>query len=136
MREYLENLRIGQDLINKLSSGEISWDRFKQLENDDTSGDAKTERDALNIFVQHLSTMYNNTDSGRKTPNKLTGDLEQDLTTLVGAFSPTERHKLSDRIVRSFAFFAGIRDFDSAETLLDATAENATFRNKEAVKNG
>ncbi len=136
MREYLENLRIGQDLINKLSSGEISWDRFKQPENDDTSGDAKTERDILNIFVQHLNTMYNNTDSGRKSPNKLTGDLEQDLTTLVGAFSPTERHKLSDRIVRSFAFFAGIRDFDSAETLLDSIAENATSRNREAVKNG
>lgn len=136
IREYLENLRIGQDLINKLYSGEISWDRFKQPKNDDTSGDAKTERDALNIFVQHLNTMYNNTDSGRKSPNKLTGDLEQDLTTLVGAFSPTERHKLSDRIVRSFAFFAGIRDFDSAETLLDSTAENATSRNKEAVKNG
>lgn len=136
IREYLENLRIGQDLINKLSSGEISWDRFRQPENDDTSGDAKTKRDALNIFVQHLNTMYNNTDSGRKSPNKLTGDLEQDLTTLVGAFSPTERHKLSDRIVRSFAFFAGIRDFDSAETLLDSTAENATSRNKEAVKNG
>lgn len=136
MREYLENLRIGQDLTNKLSSGEISWDRFKQLENDDTSGNVKTERDALNIFVQHLNTMYNNTNSGRKSSNKLTGDLEQDLMTLVGAFSPTERHKLSDRIVRSFAFFAGIRDFDSAETLLDATAENATLRNKEAVKNG
>ena len=136
IREYLENLRIGQDLIDKLSSGEISWDRFKQPKNDDMSGDAKTERDALNIFVQHLNTMYNNTDSGRKSPNKLTGDLEQDLTTLVGAFSPTGRHKLSDRIVRSFAFFAGIRDFDSAETLLDSTAENATSRNKEAVKNG
>ena len=136
IREYLENLRIGQDLINKLSSGEISWDRFKQPENDNMPIDAKTERDALNIFIQHLNTMYNNTDSGRKSPNKLTGDLEQDLTTLVGAFSPTERHKLSDRIVRSFAFFAGIRDFDSAETLLDSTAENATSRNKEAVKNG
>ena len=136
IREYLENLRIGQDLINKLSSGEISWDRFKQPENDHMPIGAKTERDALNIFIQHLNTMYNNTDSGRKTPNKLTGDLEQDLTTLVGTFSPTERHNLSDRIVRSFAFFAGIRDFDSAETLLDSTAENATSRNKEAVKNG
>ncbi len=136
IREYLENLRIGQDLINKLSSGEISWDRFKQPENDNTPIDAKTECDALNIFIQHLNTMYNNTDSGRKSPNKLTGDLEQDLTTLVGTFSPTERHSLSDRIVRSFAFFAGIRDFDSAETLLDSTAENATSRNKEAVKNG
>lgn len=136
IREYLENLKMGQDLIDKLSSGEISWDRFKQPENDDASGDAKTERDALNIFAQHLNTVYNNTNSGEKSPNKLTGDLEQDLTTLVGAFSPTERHKLSDRIVRSFAFFAGIRDFDSAETLLDSTAENATSRNKEAVKNG
>ena len=136
IREYLENLRVGQDLINKLSSGEISWDRFKQLENDDTSGDAKNERDVLNIFVQHLNTMYNNTDSGKKSPSKLTGDLEQDLMILVGAFSPTERHKLSDRIVRSFAFFAGIRDFNSAKTLLDSTAENATSRNKDAAKNG
>ena len=136
VREYLENLRIGQDLINKLSSGEISWDRYKQQKNDNTSGDTKTERDVLNIFAQHLNTMYNSTDSGKKSPNELTGNLEQDLTTLVGAFSPTERHKLSDRIVRSFAFFAGIRDFNSAKMLLDSTAENATSRNKDAVENG
>ena len=133
MRRYLENLRIGQNLITSLSSGKISWDRFKQ------PGDnieAKIEREALTIFAQHLKTLYNNTDSGRKTPFKLTDNLEQDLTSLVRAFSPNERHKLGDRIVRSFAFFAGIKDLDSAEALLDSTTENATLRNKEAERNG
>ena len=133
MRRYLENLRIGQNLITSLSSGKISWDRFKQPGD---NMEAKIEREALTIFAQHLKTLYNNTDSGRKTPFKLTDNLEQDLTTLVSAFSPNERHKLGDRIVRSFAFFAGIKDLDSAEVLLNSTAENTTLRNKNAVKNG
>ena len=133
MRRYLENLRIGQNLITSLTSGKISWDRFKQPGD---NMEAKIEREALTIFAQHLKTLYNNTDSGRKTPFKLTDNLEQDLTTLVSAFSPNERHKLGDRIVRSFAFFAGIKDLDSAEVLLDSTTENTTLRNKEAERNG
>ena len=133
MRRYLENLRIGQNLITSLSSGKISWDRFKQPGD---NMEAKIEREALTIFAQHLKTLYNNTDSGRKTPFKLTDNLEQDLTSLVSAFSPNERHKLGDRIVRSFTFFAGIKDLDSAEALLDSTTENTTLRNKEAERNG
>ena len=133
MRRYLENLRIGQNLITSLSSGKISWDRFKQPGD---NMEAKIEREALTIFAQHLKTLYNNTDSGRKTPFKLTDNLEQDLTSLVSAFSPNERHKLGDRIVRSFTFFAGIKDLDSAEALLDSTTENTTLRNKEAEKKG
>lgn len=133
MRRYLENLRIGQNLITSLSSGKISWDRFKQPGD---NMEAKIEREALTIFAQHLKTLYNNTDSGRKTPFKLTDNLEQDLTSLVSAFSPNERHKLGDRIVRSFTFFAGIKDLDSTEALLDSTTENTTLRNKEAERNG
>lgn len=133
MRRYLENLRIGQNLITSLSSGKISWDRFKQPGD---NMEAKIEREALTIFAQHLKTLYNNTDSGRKTPFKLTDNLEQDLTSLVSAFSPNERHKLGGRIVRSFTFFAGIKDLDSAEALLDSTTENTTLRNKEAERNG
>ena len=133
MRRYLENLRIGQNLITSLSSGKISWDRFKQPGD---NMEAKIEREALTIFAQHLKTLCNNTDSGRKTPFKLTDNLEQDLTSLVSAFSPNERHKLGDRIVRSFTFFAGIKDLDSAEALLDSTTENTTLRNKEAERNG
>lgn len=133
MRRYLKNLRIGQNLITSLSSGKISWDRFKQPGD---NMEAKIEREALTIFAQHLKTLYNNTDSGRKTPFKLTDNLEQDLTSLVSAFSPNERHKLGDRIVRSFTFFAGIKDLDSAEALLDSTTENTTLRNKEAERNG
>ena len=133
IRRYLENLRIGQNLITSLYSGKISWDRFKQPGD---NMEAKIEREALTIFAQHLKTLYSNTDSGRKTPFKLTDNLEQDLTTLVSAFSPNERHKLGDRIVRSFAFFAGIKDLDSAEALLNSTTENTTLRNKEAERNG
>ena len=136
IRDYLNSLKEGQELIDELSSGELSWDELAQAENDDAPDEIRKKHIILEIFAQHINTMYNNTEAGKKNPHKLSGDLEQDLTELIEAFSPTERHKLSDRVVRNFAYFAGVKDLDSAVLLLGTTAKNADTKNREAIKNG
>lgn len=132
IREYLKNLKEGQALVDGLLSGEISWDRFADTES--TTDDIRAERETLSIFAQHLNVLYNNTEFGKKEPKKITGDLKRDITELVDAFSPTERYSLSDRIVRNFAYFAGIKNFAEAEAFLNEKAEAADQRNRVAAK--
>ena len=135
IKEYLKTIQKGQNLVDELKTGQMGWDRFKSVHDGEMAQDAKSDYDALNIFAQHMNTMYNNTRMGRDNPRRMTGDIRQDITELTAAFSSSERHSLADRIVRSFAYFADITDFDSATSLLAEKTSSADKRNREAVMN-
>lgn len=136
IKEYLKIIQKGQNLVDELTTGQMSWDRFKSVHDGEMGPDAKSDYDTLNVFAQHMNTMYNNTRMGRDNPRRMTGDIRQDITELTTAFSSSERHSLADRIVRSFAYFAGIKDFDNATSLLAEKTSSADKRNREAVMNG
>lgn len=114
----------------------MSWDRFTPSNGNTMDSDAKSDYDTLKIFAQHMNTMYNSTKVGRDNPRRMTGDIQQDIMELTTAFSPSERHSLADRIVRSFAYFAGIEDFNSAMSVLSEKASLADKRNRETAEHG
>lgn len=134
--EYLNSIQDGQRMLDELSSGQMSWDRFTVASGEVMSPEVKKDYDTLATFVQHMNTMYNNTQAGRSNPRRMTGNLQQDATELAAVFSPSERHSLPDRIVRSFAYFAGIKDFDSAVAMLSEKSTAADRRNREAAARG
>lgn len=136
IKEYLKTIQKGQNLVDELTTGQMSWDRFKPVHDSEINPDTKSDYDALNVFAQHVNTMYNNTKLGRDNPRRMTGDIRQDITELMSVFSPSERHSIADRIVRSFAYFAGIKDLNSAMLLLSEKTSSADRRNRESVGNG
>jgi hypothetical protein len=125
LRDYLRSIERGQALTDQLSSGKISWN--------EVDGES---RQTLNIFAAHLNTLFNNTQAGKEKPRKLSGDLESDISELIQNFSPSERYDLPDRIVRMFAFSAGIRSFSEAKQYLEQKAKTADTRNRESARNG
>lgn len=135
IKEYLKTIQKGQNLVDELTTGAMGWDRFKSVHDGEMGQDTKSDYDILNVFAQHMNTMYNNTRMGRDNPRRMTGDIRQDITELTAAFSSSERHSLADRIVRSFAYFADITDFDSAMSLLAEKTSSADKRNREVVMN-
>lgn len=132
LRDYLQNLREGQTLLEQLASGEITWDNLQDGEN--IPVEVRRQRSVLQTFAQHLATMYNNLSANRDSHYELTGDLQTDVTNLVAKFAPTERHTLADRVVRSFAAFAGVKDLATAEQMLSAGAKRADARNRAAIE--
>ncbi len=124
MRQYAESLVLGQDMTDRLSSGELSWD---ELSSDD--------RRALKVYVDHLGMMSSQTQNGRAEKWKSSGDLRQDLADLEKLFGTTKRHNLANRAVRSFGYALGIRSANELLERMDAKVAMADARGRERYLN-
>ncbi len=124
VRNYLINIKEGNDLFNKISSGELSLSALSE-----------EQKQILKIFAEHLNTLYNNSNNGKENPRKLTGKIEEDLKELIPLFSATDRYDLPDRIVRMFGYAAGLKSYEIAMQYLDARKKYGDEKGRKNAKN-
>lgn len=124
MREYLENIEIGNEIFQKLNMGEVMMEELEP-----------PHLQILSTYLEHLSTLYNNTLAGKvqSEPHKLTGNIEVDMQNLVKLFSETGEldYNMPDRIVKMFGYFAGITTFEQAKKYFIERPQMADKRNRE-----
>ena len=100
--DYMNNIKVGNDLYLDIVSGKRTFESL-----------TFEEKNILDIFSSHLEVLQENkTQSKNMTLDNLS--LPDKIRVLSKEFSPTDRHSLPDRIIRSFAYYAG---FDSFENL-------------------
>ena len=104
--DYINNIELGNDIYLYLINN--SYDYSNLNEND---------INVLNIFVSHLSVLYDNLNINNKVDIKGLS-LDEKIKTLAEYFKPTDRYSLKDRIVRSFCYYAGISSFEQLKELI------------------
>ena len=130
VREYLNIIEYGDKLFEMFKEGNLQIDSTLPEEN----------RVILKKYCDMLNAMYNQTGKvkhdGKARTNS--GNLAQDLTELNELFSSDKNIHipLRDRIVRTFGYWGGIRDFEQAKTILEETLTQADKRNRETVRKG
>ena len=133
------NNRNLKEYLNTIEQGDILFEMFKagKLSIDDTLAD--DERRTLKKYSNMLNTLYNQTSRGKHLtgPRKNSGDLGQDLIELNALFEGDENihMPLKDRIVRTFGYWAGIRNFEQAKKIMEEIPEQADKQNRECAIN-
>ena len=122
LRKYLESQRDGQAVIDRINSGEASFDELS----DDEQKLART-------FVLHTVTAYNENQPDPKmqivVPDTITQDLIQTINQRMGV---TGLHNASDRMVRTFAGLAGYHGVNEMLAAMDSVRDAADERNRKA----
>lgn len=121
---YIDNIEKGDKLYKDLVNEKR---KFSDL--------TKEEKGLLKIFTSYLEVLYENTKEGSKSAiysdNML---LEEKLMFFANKFKPTDRIDLKDRIVRSFAYYAGYKTFDELKNDAYGFINEANKRNEIAAK--
>lgn len=128
IREYLENIEIGNYLFQQVSSNLIN---FEDL--------SSKEKNILSVFCSHLNTLYYNTQNGKnqKEEMKLSGNTIEDINRLFQLFSKngTEYSDLPDRIISMFCHFAGFDTFNEVKQYFIQKSIQADLRNRTLANN-
>ena len=125
--EYLNNIEYGNTLFLGISKGII---KFNDL--DDKS------KQILDVFSNHLAALYENTEKGSEEIFENLSTVEK-ITYFSRKFNPTSRYDLPDRIVRSFAYQAGIESFEQLKNIVINSVrekEEVSKKRSEELKNG
>ena len=125
--EYLNNIEYGNTLFLGISKGII---KFNDL--DDKS------KQILDVFSNHLAALYENTKKGSEEIFENLSTVEK-IAYFSRKFNPTSRYDLPDRIVRSFAYQAGIESFEQLKNIvINSVREKEVVSKKksEELKNG
>ena len=99
--DYMNNIKVGNDLYLDIVSGKRTFESL-----------TFEEKNILDIFSSHLEALQENKI---KSKNMILDNLSlpDKIRVLSKEFSPTDRHSLPDRIIRSFAYYAGFDSFES-----------------------
>ena len=104
--DYMNNIKVGNDLYLDIVSGKRTFESL-----------TFEEKNILDIFSSHLEALQENkTQSKNMTLDNLS--LPDKIRVLSKEFSPTDRHNLPDRIIRSFAYYAGFDSFESLNSYI------------------
>ena len=99
--DYMNNIKVGNDLYLDIVSCKRTFESL-----------TFEEKNILDVFSSHLEVLQENkTQSKNMTLDNLS--LPDKIRVLSKEFSPTDRHSLPDRIIRSFAYYAGFDSFES-----------------------
>ena len=134
------NSRDLEKYLNTIEQGDRLFEMFKsgKLQLDDTLPD--DNKVTLKKYSNMLNTLYNQTSKGKKIlePRMNSGNLEQDLTELNTLLNADENIHipLRDRIVRTFGYWAGIRNFEQAKKMLEETIKQADKTNRKIAEKG
>ena len=124
MRRYLENAKKNQGIMDRITRGELSYDEIPD--------EQKAEFDK---FIHHLETVYNQTQKGQESPIDTASEINKELLDSINeGLGATSRHTASDRMVRYFMFFNGIKSIDDALQKMDAARDRAETRNIETAR--
>lgn len=125
--EYLNNIEYGNTLFLGISKGII---KFNDLDN--------KSKQILDVFSNHLAALYENTKKGSEEIFENLSTVEK-IAYFSRKFSPTSRYDLPDRIVRSFAYQAGIESFEQFKNIVINSVrekEEVSKKRSEELKNG
>ena len=104
--DYMNNIKVGNNLYLDIVSGKRTFESL-----------TFEEKNILDIFSSHLEALQENkTQSKNMTLDNLS--LPDKIRVLSKEFSPTDRHNLPDRIIRSFAYYAGFDSFESLNSYI------------------
>lgn len=98
---YLNILKKGNEIVIKIQDNNYNIDIIN-----------KEEEKILNIFIDYLTTIYENINDYEN----LNMNLEDKCKLFVNYFKSNSKYSLADRVVRSFGYFAGI---DSLEQIFN-----------------
>ncbi len=126
--EYLDNIEKGYGAFLKVRKDNYSTSNLNDEENA-----------ILEVFVNHLETLFYSTKKGKiiqkyTRENKEYGEqyskmpLGYRLMLYTQEYVETERYTLKDRIVRSFCHFAGIDSFDELKEMIRKSADEQRSR--------
>ena len=111
--DYINNIKVGNDLYLDIVSGKRTFESL-----------TFEEKNILDIFSSHLETLQENKI---KSKNMILDNLslQDKIKVLSKELSPTDRHNLPDRIIRSFAYYAGFDSFESLNSYIINSYEKA-----------
>ena len=121
--DYMNNIKVGNDLYLDIVSGKRTLESL-----------TFEEKNVLDIFSSHLEALQENkTQSKNMTLDNLS--LPDKIRVLSKEFSPTDRHSLPDRIIRSFAYYAGFDSFESLNNyIIDSYKKAERLGESNAIK--
>ena len=121
--DYMNNIKVGNDLYLDIVSGKRTFESL-----------TFEEKNILDIFSSHLEALQENkTQSKNMTLDNLS--LPDKIRVLSKEFSPTDRHSLPDRIIRSFAYYAGFDSFESLNNyIIDSYKKAERLGESNAIK--
>lgn len=121
--DYMNNIKVGNDLYLDIVSGKRTFESL-----------TFEEKNILDIFSSHLEALQENRI---KSKNMILGNLslQDKIKVLSKEFSPTDRHSLPDRIIRSFAYYAGFDSFESLNNyIIDSYKKAERLGESNAIK--
>ena len=121
--DYMNNIKVGNDLYLDIVSGKRTFESL-----------TFEEKNILDVFSSHLEVLQENkTQSKNMTLDNLS--LPDKIRVLSKEFSPTDRHSLPDRIIRSFAYYAGFDSFESLNNyIIDSYKKAERLGKSNAIK--
>ena len=144
LRKYLENLEQGQRIMDRIGSGDISFDQLN-----------KDEQTEVRRFVNQLVAGHNQTTTGRKEVTEMLAQggvhsedevpdgsnwlyhnmpiTADSIKRINAAFETTRRYSASDRLVRQFAYFNGYTGVHDMLAKMDEIRDMAEMRNIETA---
>ncbi len=125
LKNYVYNIKQGDNLLKKVSNKEVEYDELNFF-----------EKRILDMYCDRLSVLYNNTLKGKSDNFISSNDNIKDIEILKKLFSENGKivDDLPDRIVRCFAYFAGIETVDELVSYIDLKKVSADKRNRENSK--
>ena len=116
--EYIDNIEKGYDLFKLVLNHKVLLN--------------KEELNVLNIFINHLEVLYENIKNSKKI-NFEQLHLYDKIQVLNNIFRETSNYNLKDRIIRSFGYYAGIKNFNQMKEMIEEyKAESVTRLKKNA----
>ena len=121
--DYMNNIKVGNDLYLDIVSGKRTFESL-----------TFEEKNILDIFSSHLEALQENRI---KSKNMILDNLslQDKIKVLSKEFSPTDRHSLPDRVIRSFAYYAGFDSFESLNNyIIDSYKKAERLGESNAIK--
>ena len=121
--DYMNNIKVGNDLYLDIVSGKRTFESL-----------TFEEKNILDIFSSHLEALQENKI---KSKNMMLDNLslQDKINVLSKEFSPTDRHNLPDRIIRSFAYYAGFDSFENLNSyIIDSYKKAERLGESNAIK--
>ncbi len=120
IKGYLESIERGESLVSRIEEEGLSFNDLTE-----------EEQQILKIFEQHLITLYQHTQVGQKEEIVLGADILENIKTLTKLFKTNSRYSLSDRIVRSFGYLAGVTSFEQMRKYMETRRQFIDQRNQQ-----
>lgn len=124
LRKYLENAKHQQKNMDAIVSGEKTLEDIPE-----------EERPEFEKFISHLIAMHNNSEKGKESKIDVDSEITKELLeTINDKLGVTARYSASDRMVRYFMYFNGIKSVDEALMQMDSARDKAEARNMKLAR--